>query len=144
MLKSADALAHFAEGLPGRIDKLHGGRLEKAAADLDKLAADHPDAVPFALTLVARRLKVQWQLIRLATHAATTKDVAEIAATPYAMAVSMVFDQIEDQAETLRATLRSQHIPKAKEQLSDIYDTEYAVRVRIDLRTSDDPHRNPN
>jgi len=137
VLKSAEALAGFTEGLPARIDKFYGARLEKTAAALDKLAADHPDAVPFALTLVSRRLKVPWQLIRLATKAATTKDAAEIAATPYAIAVPMVFDQIEDRAETLRETLRSQHIPKAKELLSDLYNTEYAVRVRIDLAGSE-------
>ena len=137
VLKATDALAQFAEGLPARIDKLYGARLEKTVATLDKLAAAGPEAVPFALTLVARRLKVYWQLIRLATKAATTKDAAEIAAMPYAVAVPMVLDQIEDQAEILRDTLRSQHIPKAKEKLSDIYNTEYAVRVRIDLPGSD-------
>lgn len=133
VLKAADVLAQFAEGLPARIDKLHGARLDKTVAALDRLAAARPDAVPFALTLVARRLKVPWQLIRLATKAATSKDAAEIAATPYALAVPMALDEMEDQAELLRQTLRSQHIPKAKELLSDIYNTEYAVRVRIDL-----------
>ncbi len=137
VLKAAEALAQFAEGLPARIDKLYGARLEKTVAALDKLASARPDAVPFGLTLVARRLKVPWQLIRFATKAAETKDAAEIAATPYAIAVPMVLDQIEDQAEALRETLRSQHIPKAKELLSDIYNTEYAVRVRIDLPGSD-------
>lgn len=137
VLKASEALAQFAEGLPARIDKLANDRLEKTMAALDKLAAARPDAVPFALTLVTTRLKVPWQLIRLATKAATTKDAAEIAATPYAVAVPMVLDQIEDQAEALREALRDQHIPHAKELLSDIYSTEYAVRVRVDLPGSD-------
>ncbi len=137
VLKASEALANLAESLPPRIDKLHGPQLEKTVALLDKLAAERPDAVPFGLTLVARRLKVPWQLIRLATKAAETKDHAEIAATRYALAVPMVLDHIEDQAEALRETLRNQHIPRAKEQLSELYSTEYAVRVRIDLPGSD-------
>lgn len=137
VLKASEVLAQFAEGLPARIDKLAGARLEKTVALLDKVAAARPDAIPFALTAVASRLKVYWQLIRLATKAATTKDAAEIAATPYAMAVPMVLDQIEDRAEALRDALRNQHIPRARELLSDIYSTEYAVRVRIDLPGSD-------
>ena len=63
---------------------------------LDAFRKDHAEQVPFALALVATRLKTPWQLIRLATKAAPSKNAADIAATPYAIAVSMVLDRLDD------------------------------------------------
>ena len=82
--------------------------------------------------LVARRLKTHWHLIRLATKAASSKNAADVAATPYAAAVSMVLDRLEDKRRLLRIALKNERILVAKEILVDIYDTEYALRVRID------------
>ena len=79
-----------------------------------------------------KRLKTPWQLIRLATKAAASKNAADVAATPYAIAVSMVLDRLEDKRAALRVALRNNRVLVAKEILTDIYDTEYALRVRID------------
>src|SRR5580704_709215 len=137
VLKARDALAALDEDLPARIDKLDGRHLDRTLAALKTLRTAQADAVPFALAHVAKRLAVPWQLLRLATRATETKEAAEIAATPYAIAVVLVLDQLEDQAEVLRAVLRSQHVVRAKEILTGIYDVEYAIRVRIDLADSD-------
>jgi hypothetical protein len=136
VLKARDALAKFAQRLPAKIDKLVGERLESVRAMLDALAADQREAVPFGLTLVARHLTAPWQLVRLATKATETKDAAEIAAAPYAMAVGMVLDLLDDEIEALRDALRKERLPIAKEVLANIYDIEYAVRVRINLSGS--------
>jgi hypothetical protein len=82
---------------------------------------------------VARRLKSPWQLIRLATKAAPSKNAGDIAAVPYAIAVSMVLDRLDDRRSALRAALKNNRVLVAKEILTEIYDTEYALRVRIDL-----------
>ncbi len=82
---------------------------------------------------MATRLKTPWQLIRLATKAAPSKNAADIAATPYAIAVSMVLDRLEDNQSALRVALRNNRVLVCKEILTDIYDTEYALQVRIDL-----------
>jgi hypothetical protein len=76
-------------------------------------------------------------LIRLATKAAPSKNAAEIAATPYAIAVPMVLDRLEDKRATLRVALRNERVLVAREILADVYDTEYALRVRIELEQSD-------
>jgi hypothetical protein len=133
ILKAREALVKLAQGQPARIKKFDGAQLDKTRAALDAFAADHGEAVPFALAVVARRLTAPWQLIRLATKDAETKDADEIAATPYGFAVTMVLDRLEDQLDVLRAALEAEHIMRAKELLTDIYDTEYALRVRIDL-----------
>ena len=144
VLRARDALAKFNEALPAMIKKFDDARILKITALLDGLAKDHPDAVPFALALVASRLRTSWQLIRLATKAAPNKSAAaskqatDIAATPYALAVSMVLDRLEDKRSALRVALRNDRVLDCRNLLRDIYDTEYALQVRIDsLEESD-------
>jgi hypothetical protein len=45
---------------------------------------------------------------------------------------------LDDQRSTLRAALRDNRVFVAKEILTDIYDTEYALQVRIDLLDESD------
>jgi hypothetical protein len=135
-LRAREMLAKFAEALPPKIDRLDGARLDKTRAALDVLAAKSAETVPFALTLVSLRLVVPWQLIRLATKALESKDAAAIAATPYAMAVGMVLDQLEDRVDVLYGALTDEHLPRAKELLAGIYDMEYQLGVRIDFGTT--------
>jgi len=99
---------------------------------LDDLAKANAAAVPFAIALIERRLKRPWQLMRLATKAATSKDAADVAATPYAIAVTMVIDRLEDHGAALRIALKHNRVAIARALLADIYDTEYAMQVRID------------
>ena len=133
VLKARAGLAKLTQSLPTRIDKLIGKRLDTTRAALDEFAATHAEAVPFALAAVARRLRAPWQLVRLATKAVETKDAVAVAATPYAIAVTVVLDALDTQVDALYAALKDEHLPRAKELLVDMYDTEYAVRVRIDL-----------
>ena len=44
----------------------------------------------------------------------------------------MVLDRIDDNRVALRIALRNNRVLVAKELLTEIYDTEYALRVRID------------
>jgi hypothetical protein len=132
VLRARDALAKFGEALPVNLNKFDDAQVIKVTKLLDAFGKKHADAVPYALALVASGLKVSWQLIRLATQAAPSKNVADIAATPYAITVSMVLDHLEDQRSTLRVALRNNRVLAAKEILTGVYDTEYALQVRID------------
>jgi hypothetical protein len=132
VLRARDELAKLGEALPAKIGKLEGDQLAKVTPLLDGFAKSNPEQIPFALRLVAGRLKTHWELIRLATKAVPTKSAADIATAPYAVAVSMVLDRLEDRREMLRVALKNERILVAKEILIDIYDTEYALQVRID------------
>jgi hypothetical protein len=132
VLRARDALAKFNEALPATIRKFDDARVLKITRLLDGFGKDHPDALPFALALVARRLRTSWQLIRLATKAARSKQAADIAATPYAIAVSMVLDRLDDKRAALRVALRNDRVLDSRNLLRDIYNTEYALQVRID------------
>jgi hypothetical protein len=132
VLRARDALARFGESLPAEIQNFDDSRVSALAASLETLGKTNADVVPFALGLVARRLETQWQLIRLATRAARGKSAAEIAATPYAITVSMVLDWLENKRSALRVALKNERILDAKGILAAIYDAEYALQVRID------------
>ncbi len=132
VLRARDALAKFGERLPQKITKFDDVQVAKITPLLDAFKKANPDALPFALALVSRRLKTSWQLIRLATKAARSKNAADIAATPYAIAVSMVLDQLDDKRLALRIALKNDRIVVVQALLADIYNTEYALQVRID------------
>ena len=132
VLRARDALAEFDAALPDKIAKFDDARVAKITALLDGFGKKNADAIPFAIALVAKRLKTPWQLIRLATKAAPSKDAADVAATPYAIAVSMVLDRLEDKQLALRVALKNNRVVVAREILADVYDTEYALQVRID------------
>ncbi|WP_024509673.1 hypothetical protein [Bradyrhizobium sp. ARR65] len=138
VLRARDALAKFEKGLPDKISKFDDGRVAAMTSLLDEFGKTNKEALPFALTLIANRLRTPWELIRLATRASPSKGARDIAATPYAITVSMVLDRLEDKKLALRFALRNNRVLVAKQLLTEIYDTEYALQVRIDqLEQSD-------
>jgi hypothetical protein len=133
VLRERDGLAKFNGALPARIDKFDANLVSKVTQLLDAFVKSHAGALPFALALVARRLRTPWHLIRLATQAAPSKNAADIAATPYAITVSMMLDQLDDKRLALRTPLKNNRVQAAKEILIDIYDIEYALQTSIEL-----------
>jgi hypothetical protein len=133
VLRARDALAKFSGALPARIERFDDAWTANITALLDALGKNDADAIPFALALVAGRLRTPWQLMRLATKPAPGKSAAKSAATPYAITGSMVLDRLDDKRSALRAALRSERVLVAKEILIDIYNTERELRVCIGL-----------
>jgi hypothetical protein len=131
-MRAADALAKFDKSLPKKIVQFDDAAAGKITQLLDAFAKQHADAVPFAITLVANRLRTPWQMMRVATNNAASKKAVDVAAMPYAVAISMVLDRLEDHRSALRIALKHNRVLVAKELLTDIYDTEFALRVRID------------
>ena len=132
VLRTNEALAAFCTGLPERIKTFDGDVLAKTCKQLDVIRTRHGEALPFALAVLTRRLRAPWQLMRLATKAAESKDVAVIAASPYAIAIDMALDHLNDRRAALCQALRINKVPIAKDILTDVYDIEYAFRVRLD------------
>jgi hypothetical protein len=131
-LRLRDAIVGLNEALPSKVDNFDGDALAGIRGLLDAFVAKHPEAMPFGLTMVAKRLKVPWQLARLATKSAHGKNATEIAATRYAISIPMVLDHLDDRRIELNHALKSNRIPVAKGILTDIYDIEHALRSWID------------
>jgi hypothetical protein len=132
VLRAGVALPKFNEKLPEQIAKFDDGQVAQITARLDAFKKPLPAALPFALALVARRLKTFWQLIYLATKAAASKSATDIAATPYACVVPMVLDRIDDKRLALRIALRHNRFLVARDLLTEVYEAEHALKVRID------------
>jgi len=115
------------DALPPKVDDLGGEALAKVGALLDAFVAKHPQALPFALTIVMKRLKHPWQLVHLAIQASRSRAVEDIAATRYALSVPMVLDHLDDRLWLLKQALKSNRLEAAKEILGDIYDIEYEL-----------------
>jgi hypothetical protein len=131
-LRAREALTKFDAALPARISDFDDTTVSKITALLDSFRKQNAPALAFALALVAKRLKMPWQLIRLATKAARSKKAVDIAATPYGITFSMVLDQLEDKRLALRIALKRNRVVNAREILVDIYNTEHALQVRVD------------
>ena len=131
-LRAREALAKFNSALPERIAKFDETRVRKMTALLDGFAKENADAVPFAIALIAQRLRTPWQLILLAAKAAASRNAVDVAKTPYAIVVSMVLDRIDDDRALLRTALRNNRVIVARDLLTEIYDIEHALHLRID------------
>ena len=129
-------LEDFARALPPKIARLEGASLDKVLGLLIALKAKRVDAVPFALTIVAKRLEAPWELLSVATGPADDRSAARIAASPFAIAVSMVLDQIEEKHLLLLVALRNNRPVRAREIVAEIYRIEEALRTEIELKGS--------
>jgi hypothetical protein len=76
---------------------------------------------------------VPWQLIRLAVRAADTDDVARIANSPYASAVSITLGDIERMVDELKADLKRGRTVAVTSLLKCIHDGVRGVRTELDL-----------
>jgi len=130
-LRARDGMTAFNEALPPRIEILESEALAKVRSLLDGFVAKHPEALPFGLTLVAKRLKTPWQLVHLATGTVRRKYASDIAATRYGLSVPMVIDHLDDRRVALRQAIRSNRVAIARDILVDIYDIEGALKARI-------------
>jgi len=57
VLRARDALSKFGDALPATIKTFDDARVAKVTALLDALGKNHADVIPFALALVAGRLR---------------------------------------------------------------------------------------
>ena len=130
--RARDALAKFNSALPESFAKFEDTQVRKMTALLQGFAKQDADAIPFAIALIAQRLRKPWQLIFLATKAAASRGAADVAKTPCAIVVSMVLDRIEDDRALLRLALRNNRVIVARDLLAEIYDIEHALHLRID------------
>jgi hypothetical protein len=131
-LRARDALAKFNSALPERIAKFDDVQVRKMTALLHGFAKQNADAVPFAIALIAQRLRTPWQLIFLATKAAASRSAADVAKAPYAIVLSMVLDRIDDNRVLLQIALRNNRVAVARDLLAEIYDIEHALHLRVD------------
>ena len=124
--------------LPPKIGKLEGRALADVFKRLNALKVAHADAVPFALTIVARTPeRADGSCIHLATKAVESKTAAAVAAAPYALDGLDVARPDRGEAAVLAVALRNNRVAVAKAILREIYAIETALKAQIELGNSD-------
>jgi hypothetical protein len=130
-LQIREAIAALGAELAPKIDHFEGEALAKVQALLEAFAAGNPQGVPFALTIVMKRLERPWQIALLAVRASRSRTASDVATSRYAIAVSMALDHLDDRRRLLSEALGSNRVESAKEILIDIYDIEYHLHEWI-------------
>jgi hypothetical protein len=131
ILAGRDALAAMASRLPGHIANLADTQLEQVRSIVASGVAG--GLLPFALIMVMGRLASPWQLIRLAVRGAESDDASRIAATPYAIAVTITLADIERMVGELKDDLKGGRSLAVTVPLKCIHDAVRGVRSELDL-----------
>jgi len=135
-----DVLAELALRLPDHYRAFEREHADQVKALFDTLHAQKPpqhaqsqrsELFLYGLIVVANRLAASWQLIRIATRAAESDDAVRIAATPYAVAVTIVLGELEYMVGELRSELKAGR-PVAS-LLKGIHDASRGMRTEINL-----------
>jgi hypothetical protein len=133
ILERRDALARIGDRLPGHIHNLADAALDAANAALDSVHIREECLLRYAFILVMSRLAASWQVIRLAIKGVQSDDAARIASSPYVMAVTIVFADIERMVGELKADLKRGGNIAVTSLLKCIHDAVRGVRTELDL-----------
>ena len=140
LLSLRDILADLDRRLPVHIRAFESDQVDAVKTILDaalvqsSLDGDskrRSDIVLYGLILVMNRLAAPWHLIRIATRTAGSDEVARIAETPYAAAVTIVFGETEGMVGEIRSELKSRR--PIVSMLKAIHDTVRGLRAEMDL-----------
>ena len=106
LLRAQDLLAAFGSRLPNHIEALDDATIRDLLLLIESRAGGGPELFVYKLALTMSRLEFPWQLIRLATGAAGSRNASRVAESRYAVAVDIVFAEIERMIEELKSELR--------------------------------------
>ena len=133
ILTVRDALTMIVNRLPAQIRNLSDSQLESAKSLLDSPLGLRSDTLVYGVLMVKARLTCPWQLVRLAIKAAESDAASRIAATPYAVAVNIVVDEVEGMVRDLRAGLKRGAGEAVNTLLKSIHDAARGLRSELDL-----------
>jgi hypothetical protein len=133
ILTSREPLDMIASRLPGHIRSLSDGVLDSVKGLLDSPLCVRNGLQPYALALVHSRLAVSWQLIRLAVKVVDSDDAVRIAASSYALAVTIALADIQRMVEELKSDLQRGEAVAVMALLKCIHDAVRGVRSELDL-----------
>ncbi len=137
ILRARDAISALAGRLPSSIKNLTGDRIQALKPLLDTTSTQR-ELFTFAIILVMSRLQHPWQLIRFATKAAGSDDAVRVAETNYAVAVTIVLQDMERMVRTLSEDIRRGQAAARPMLLKTIHDAARGLRSEINM-TGDMP-----
>src|SRR6266545_4321088 len=133
ILNARDAIATIEGRLPEHIRNLADVPLDAVKAAVDLSIVSRHELLPYALVLVMGHLAAPWQVVRLAVKSAESDDATRIAASPYAIAVTMVLADIERMVIALKSHLKRGATGDAALLIKSIHDAARGLRTELDL-----------
>ncbi len=134
VLGAREALDTLGGRLPSYLRLFADSQITSVTASLNVPALQTPQVLPFALSLVMRRLSAPWQIIRLAIRIAGSDDEIRVAATSCGVAVTMALHDLSIVAARLRADIKRGQFNDVGEHLKTIHDGVRGLRTELDLR----------
>ncbi|WP_022722846.1 hypothetical protein, partial [Rhodopseudomonas sp. B29] len=134
-LKNRDALDSFNGKLSSNLRTFGDSQVNSMLAALNVPALQTPMMLPFALSLILQHLSQPWQIVRLALKVAGSDDEIRVAATPFAVAVTMALHDLAQLTNELREEIRRGHYGNVAEKLKLIHDGVRGLRTELDLRS---------
>ena len=134
VLRAREAFDTLDSRLPSYMRIFGEPQIVTTSAALNVPSLQTPQMLPFALSLVMRRLTAPWQIIRLAVRMAASDDELRVAATPYGIAVTIALHDLSRLASGLRADIRRGHFDNVAEHLKMLHDGVRGLRTELDLR----------
>src|SRR6266403_2991199 len=134
VLQAREALDTLCSRLPSYLRMFADQQIGVVSASLNVASLQTPQLLPFALSLVLRRLAAPWQIIRLAIKMAASDDEIRVAATPFGIAVTLALHDLSFLAACLRTDIRRGQLDNVAEQLKILHDGVRGLRTELDLR----------
>jgi hypothetical protein len=134
VLRAQEAFDALVGRLPANLRTLDDSQVAMVCAAFNIAELQTPQLLPFALSLVVRRLIAPWQIIRVALKMAASDDEIRVAATPYGVAVSIALHDLYSLAAGLRTDIRRSQLSNVADNLKALHDGVRGLRTELDLR----------
>jgi hypothetical protein len=134
VLQAREAIETLSSRFPSYLRVFNDTQISSVMAALNVPSLQSPQLLPFALSLVVKRLAAPWQIIRLAIRIASSDDEMRVASTPYGVAVTIALHDLSCLAATLRVDIRRGRFGEVAEHLKTLHDGVRGLRTELDLR----------
>ncbi len=134
VLQAREAIETLNSRFPSYLRVFNDTQISSVMSALNVPSLQSPQMLPFALSLVIRRLAAPWQIIRLAIRMASSDDEMRVASTPYGVAVTIALHDLSCLAATLRVDIRRGRFGEVAEHLKTLHDGVRGLRTELDLR----------
>jgi hypothetical protein len=134
VLLAREALDAFNGRLPSYLRVFGDSQIGSVVESLNAPSLQTPQLLPFALSLIIRRLTAPWQIIRMAIKMAASDDEIRVAATPYGVAVTIALHDLSCLATNLRTDIKRGDFDNVTDQLKTLHDGVRGLRTELDLR----------
>ncbi|MBX9711438.1 MAG: hypothetical protein K2X60_10435 [Xanthobacteraceae bacterium] len=135
VLRVREALDTLGMRLPGHLRVFGEPQIASASNALNIPSLQKPQTLPFALSVVMRRLAAPWQIVRLGISVAGSDDEVRVAGTPYGVAVTMAIQDLSRVVGELRNDIRRGQLKTISDHLKTLYDSVRGLRTELDIRS---------